>query len=103
MIVSEMERVADAVPAAELWARGRGLVLQARRLRKAGDSRGMAEQLMALEELHLNEHPPSTDKVSDLIEKHRRLVDTEEKRKDRAKFMVSVAMFLGFIEAMSIA
>ena len=30
-------------------------------------------------------------------------MDTEEKRKDRAKFMVSVAMFLGFIEAMSIA
>ena len=31
------------------------------------------------------------------------MVDTEEKRKDRTKIMVSVAMFLGFVEAMSIA
>ena len=31
MIVSEMERVADAVPAAELWARGRAVLEEAMR------------------------------------------------------------------------
>ena len=59
--------------------------------------------MMALEELLLAQHPPSTNKLSELLEGHRKMVDTEEKRKDRAKLMVSVAMFLGFVEAMSIA
>ena len=70
------------------------------RLRDAGDRQGMAALLTTRDELIKTQcsSVKARRELDPLLNTQRKLVDAEERRKDRADVTVSLTMFLGFFD-----
>lgn len=103
LIEHEMVAFARAVPPVECWAMVRQMTRAFQRHREAGDNQAMAKLLTERDAFILETRPASSRELTRLLETHRKIVDTEEKRKDRADDHVKASAVFGIVEAMALA